>query len=102
MSEDEPPRKKQKEYPLPPSGPIKGGEIGEGISVVAAKCENDRSHKHTSAFRKRLQRFDFKLDDKEPDLKKYLEDFQNEFEQILKDNFKENKGIKVYLFLTVS
>ena len=99
MSQDEPPMKKQKEEPTPPAQPFQMAENGEGIAVVA---EEDLSVDSHSAFRKRLQRFDIKLENKAPDLKKFLEEFHKEFEKILKESFKENKGIKVYLVLTVS
>ena len=103
MAQEEPPRKKQKEDPQPPTRPLKVGEKGEGIAVVASTfAEVDHCVGSKSAFKKRLQRFDYKLDNKAPDLKKCLEEFQTEFEQLLRENFKELEGIKVFLVFTIS
>ena len=103
MSDDEPQKKKTREDPQPPNRPLQGGPEGEAVAVVASNVSpSDRIESTQSAFRKRLQKFDYKLTDKPRDLKKFLEEFQKEFEKQLKINFKEQHGIKIYFVLTIS
>ncbi len=54
--------KKIKIEPQPPARPPEGQPEGEAIAVVASRVGPDDLESVTSAFRKKLQRIDFKLD----------------------------------------
>ncbi len=100
---EEPLRKKLKVDPEPPSRPPEGQEHGEGIAVVAERmAESDGLEGVKSAFRKRLQRIDFKGADTEIDLNAFLDKFKTNFIEELKDYLKQHRGVKVYLVLTIS
>ncbi len=93
--------KKIKIEPQPPERPPEGQPEGEAIAVVASRVGPDGLESVTSAFRKKLQRIDFKLD-QEKDLKNFLEKFRATFEHHIKDYLAEHHGLKVYLVLTIS
>ncbi len=101
MSE-EPPDKKQRCDPKPPLRPPEGQSAGEGIAVVADRM-NDRDGLEgvKSAFRKRLERIDFKVQENNNDLKAYLESFRLSFMEHTHGYLTEHRGLKVYLVLTI-
>ena len=100
MSSEEPPEKKKKQDPKPPSRPVLGGPEGEAMAVVADRVDpSDRAVR--SAFRKRLLKIDYRLTPRPSDLKTFLEEFRIEFEEQVRNTFKELHGIKLYLSLTI-
>ena len=102
MSE-EPLAKRIKSEPAPPARPPEGQEAGEGIAVVAERmADEDGLQGIRSAFRKKLERIDFKVEAKENDLKAFLEKFKEKFLKQIQNYLAEQKGLKVYLVLTIS
>ena len=100
---EETPSKKIKIEPQPPSRPPEGQAEGEAIAVVAARVsEHDGLEAVHSAFRKRLERIDFKVQEKEIDLKAFLDKFRKRFIDHIQVYLKEHRGLKVYLVLTIS
>ena len=100
---DEPIAKRIKTEPEPPSRPPEGQAEGEGIAVVAARVQpEDGLQGVRSAFRKKLERIDFKVKEKSNDLKAFLEQFQPNFLKQIQTYLTEHRGLKVYLVLTIS
>ena len=99
----EPLAKRIKPDPDPPSRPPEGQAEGEGIAVVAARVQpEDGMEGVRSAFRKKLERIDFKVKEKSNDLKAFLEEFQTNFHKQIQTYLREHRGFKVYLVLTIS
>ncbi len=100
---EEPLPKRIKTEPQPPTRPPEGQEEGEGIAVVADRVmPEDGMQGVRSAFRKKLERIDFKAEEKSNDLKAFLEKFSSTFNDQIKSYLTEHKGLKVYLVLTIS
>ncbi len=100
---DPPPEKKARICPDPPVRPPEGQPEGEAIAVVAERVsDKDGLEGVRSAFRKRLERINFKVEEKENDLKNFLEKFRPVFIREVEKYYKEQHGLKVYLVLTIS
>ncbi len=100
---EEPLKKRIKTEPQPPPRPPEGQIEGEAIAVVANRvADEDGLQGIRSAFRKKLQRIDFKVEAKENDLKAFLEKFKSNFLKQIQKYLSEQKGLKVYLVLTIS
>ena len=99
----EPLAKRIKTEPEPPSRIPEGQAEGEGGAVVADRVQPDDGLQGVrSAFRKKLQRIDFKVKEKSTDLKACLESFQPNFLRQIQTYLTEHRGLKVYLVLTIS
>ena len=101
MSEPPPP-KKLRLAPVPPNRPPEGQPEGEAIAVVADRVsDEDGLEGVRSAFRKRLERINFKVEAKENDLKRFLEKFRPIFISEVEKYYNEQHGLKLYLVLTI-